>query len=288
MKFFIFNIKLRSETRRQYDGYVELFETAVKQREPIFLSSEKQAVLRENFTPSLESNTLFNKDYDNLEENLFFYGSITKFTHITNHRWLNIKTNKIEDNDEIPKDKFPNAIDINFFFFPQSHRMFVEQGKLGVKSTEKFIQQFFAKGIDPTQEHIDIHIEQSSQIIDSIKNAKELHNLEIVITPTNDDPIANDVQKFFDQDSKQSKSRSVSISYKDSEQKKGLIVTNFMTGILNLAKRNGVVTARIFDGYKKKTIKTTDHPDILEIPYEKGVEKKDIGIKIFDLYKRDE
>ena len=287
MKYYIFNVKLQSDTREGYDKYIELFTQSFENREPIYLNGDKQAVLREYFKNKLSQTTLYNKHLETIEDNIFFYGNITKFTRITNKKWINIQTNEIEENNELPKNLFPNADDVEFFFFPQIHRMFIKHGKIGAKPLNKFVNQFFAKG-EQLNEKLIIHIEQDAQAIEIIKTAQELHRLEISITPTNDDPLGVDIQKFIDKDTKDSKSKGIVICYKDSKSKQGLIFTPLMEALSFLAKKNGEIMAKIVRNGRKETINTVEHPNFIEVHKEKGMERKDIGIDIFNNYNRED
>lgn len=255
MQFYIYNIKIQSETRgleNKTQVYEEVFEKMASLKQEVKIAGETYAIC-----------SSYTKD------NEILYGSIIKFTKISGNNWVDVPSGEIENGIDIPENKYPNAKIAQFYFNTIAHRIYIDK-KLTSKQAKFFLQNAL-KSFVAQDEDLEVEIETAQDAIDEILKAKEIKSLDIVITPSNDDAISGMLEETIDDDLKKTGVAKLEQKFRPSNKNASKIQnSNFAKASLNLAKTNGNVKADIVNEHEeKKKIVTEDYPAVVNVPGKK-------------------
>lgn len=277
MRFYVINIKLRSNTRSGESAYIELFQQIYRSRIYVKVHGDNALIMRTQYREPLP------------EDATLIVGKITRFTYIDNSDWLNMDNGELES-FELDKNLFPNTKETQYFFFPREHRLVLEFNQsIGVGGVVDFLKEALLRVIDSSSEMIEVNEEQTSDIFDTIVSADKIKKLIIKISYTNQD-LTRDFEQFLDEDMRRSNTGSLTLEAKPDHN--GTINTKdseVLSGAIKLAQQNGSVQATIIPAgeRKSKRIDTTKHPyvDSVEENHE-GRVFIPLWEKIKDLYRR--
>ncbi|MEC7755251.1 MAG: DUF4747 family protein [Bacteroidota bacterium] len=240
--FYTLNIKRNKESKNTPDSYKELISVLHKTKRSINVRADQMVYLRK---------------YHDYGE--FINGVFSRFTNIDlESDWLNFETGDIATVD-IPSNVYPNWKDLEFYFFPEEHKMAVhKRQEISLNAIIKFLRG--ALNYSFPDEIITVDVVQSENIFKKIYEAKQIKRLEVHVTYTNDDLLPQ-YSKFFDDEMKDSGVHELGLVAKPDHKKDININNKILGGAIGLAKANGFVKASIVnqDG-SKEIIKTFKHP----------------------------
>jgi len=248
--FNILNIKLNTpeEFANDKEKYKNLIDNVKGRKLITKLRGDKHCIMR----------TLFHDP----EKPEIMHGEFTAFTMIETDEYLNIDTMDIEEGLEIDQNAFPNPKGLPFYFFAEFHRMIVpSKGKISLNSITKHIQESFSAVIGEDEE-VEVIQQQSHDVFEKILSAPYVRKLEISLTPTNNDPIADEFEDMFDEDVKENEiKRMDTIFWARGGKTDSFANSKIIKAQLGLAAENGQAIANIYDAEgNKETINTSKHP----------------------------
>ncbi len=252
-EYYIINLKIfyKGNKKKQYD-YLSFFKTISKYKDKIDVTKTYSALI--------ENITFYHKD--TVVGGKIVYGSnIRKLYDIT------IKDELSKDDLIDFEDKLANNKKIEFVFIPECHRMVV-RNNININTTKKILEKIILKYIE--QEKIDnleydCVIEQSNDNLRYLLK-KDIKQLRIRFSGTNNDNPSYEFARLFDDDTKESGAKQVELLY-SSENKKDsyLNITDKMKAISKLAIENGSVKITAVEGGQRRKYSTTDIPELIKI-----------------------
>lgn len=270
-RFFLFNIKLLSNTREGEMAYLDLFRYLHLKKVIADVQHDKQMILRTQFSKVVRRQTVL-------------YGKISRFTKLTGKDWINLENFEIE-NVDIPKNRFPNLKETDYIFVPSAHRFAIlKSADVGLSSANAFLKAALKKATDVGEQY-DVYLEQSSDVFEQILEAEAIERLHIEISYTNDD-IVEGAEEWMDQILKQAGIKNFTIDATADQNQNISIENQILSGALALAKSNGKAKARIVEKNKRRTVITEDHPEDFQVSYKNPDEKVDsIAAKIINEFR---
>lgn len=205
-----------------------------------------------------------------LEQDVY-HGKLVNFTDLHGKKWFDKDKNVVED-FQFDLNKFPNAKEKEFYFFPNMHRIAVisnDAPSLG--QVQKFFQYAFNKvASKKDDESVEVNIISESVIIDKIFSAKSLTSLEIHVSYSNND-LNEGYQAYIDETLKQDKVRKVDAKFTATQKNPMSLSKNGVVGgLLSLSQNNGyAVASGEIDGLKQ-TVSTQNYPKVSTIKYIEG------------------
>lgn len=255
IQFYGFNIKIQSNDRKGEGMYYSLIQSLYGEDVIGKISPEKAMMLRTQFNQEVK--------IKNSQERLL-YGKLVKFTLLEGSEWFNRREKGVGPYDA-PKDIYPNAFETDYIFIPETHRFFVKKSdKLSVSAVKTFLENSL-KQLVSSDENVLVYIMQSKDVIDRIIESESIKSLDIDLSYTNDD-IGDLAQELMDDLLKEGFIGSASFKLRPNEKDELNSEAKMVRGLLEVAKDNGTVTARIVEEGKKQTIKTKDHPEVIPVP----------------------
>lgn len=217
--------------------------------------------------------------FDHMHNRKIVYGTITKFDSLN-------AIDFVDDNNQptgygIPENQRARLNEYEFIFVPECHRFaLIKSGKLR-ESIKKVGRSF--RGIEvlmveslknfvPEGTEVHASLELKSDVFEEIFNSRLL-DLKFKLSYTNDD-LNEEHAELFDDLLKES--QVASFSGKMKPDANGEINTDgkLVSGILQLAKQNGVFEAEVKpENAKKKRIRSEDHPLVEEIKIKDPVDR---------------
>ncbi len=265
--FFGVNIRLKSKNRKGDSAYIEIINKIAE------LGYEKISVDK-----AITIRTLFKKTgIFKGGSHVFFHGKITKFTFLDGGNWLNLKNKDLQTYDP-PINLYPNASDTDFVFIPSAHRFFIRiNNKISLISLMKFLSAALNTVVF-SDEIFEVTMIQSQDIIDEIISSKKLKRLQVNISYTNDD-LGDIAEIDIDELLRSAHVGNLDMILKPDQHEFLDTKSNFLKGVLKIAKDNGTAEASIenIDG-KTFKINTNEHPERFQIVSEK---EEDIPLNIF-------
>lgn len=215
-----------------------------------------------------------------------FYGIITKYVSLNDIKFYDTITGRLLEHP-IPDNVEGRVNDYEFLFFPKYHRFaFIRTGKLKEEIDRKGapLQKFkeivkiaFENGlVAPSTAVVDIV--QEDFIFEKIFE-NDLLSLEVRVSYTNDEA-GKEAKKLMHDLLEDGQIGSFFARLKPDNS--GVIDTtaDLPKGLLDLAKENGEVKARILEGDREVTIKSIDFPKIVPIEAE-FEERENTFLKFF-------
>ena len=127
--------------------------------------------------------TQHSKEIDNQK---ILYGKISRFTNLDSDDWIDLDKMEIAS-FEIPENLFPNLKETEYFFIPKAHRFCMKKSQaLSVTQVEEFFNKVLKECLK-TGEEFEVCIEQDSDTIQQILNARAIRRVEVEISYTNND-----------------------------------------------------------------------------------------------------
>lgn len=206
-------------------------------------------------------------------ENIY-YGIITKYVSLNDIKFYDTNTGNLLEHP-IPDNVEGRVNDYEFLFFPEYHRFaFIRIGKLNeeIERTGAPLQKFreivkiaFDNGLVPPRKTI-VEIVQEDFIFEKIFE-NDLLSLEVRVSYTNDETNLEAKKLMHDllEDG-----RIGNFFARLKPDNSGVINTeaDLPKGLLDLAKENGEVKAKIVEDDKELTIKSKDFPKTVPIQVE--------------------
>lgn len=257
-KYFGFNIKIQPNERNNNSVYKQVIKDLFTKDIIAQVGGEKAVTLRTQFSTEIPLKS---------KTETVYYGKITRYTTLDGKNWYD-KTKKDFVNFEIPLDLFPNGFETDYVFIPAAHRFYIRvNAKVGVNAVQKYLLLALPQVLQ-SPETFTVNIIQSQDVIEKILQSKELDSLKVALTYTNDD-IGDEAQQLMDDLLKDGNIGEFIGAFKPDNT--GNLNTNsqFIRGVLELAKENGVAEAVIRDdnGRKQKII-TDVYPEKIVIKSE--------------------
>ncbi|SHL67603.1 protein of unknown function [Chitinophaga jiangningensis] len=261
VKYYVFNIKLRSNLRSGTEAYKNMFIELFRKKIMKPVPHDKEMILRTQFLKVNEGKE-------------FFTGKISKFTKIDNKDWINLDNLEIEE-VAIPANRFPNLKETDYVFVPSAHRFaIVKKVEVTVPSVLAFLtdalQEIIMEG-----EYVDVIVQQANNVFEEILNANSIEKLKIEISYTNDD-IVEGAEEFMDELLKGAGIGKLTIEAKADHNRNINVTSEVIGGALLLAKSNGSVEAKIVDNQnKKQLLRTEEYPEEFVTTYLDAFEESD-------------
>ena len=250
-KYYGFNLKVLSNERKGTEMYEKLIKDLFYKDIVAIVGGEKAMTLRTQFSNDIPLKNRTEK---------IFYGNITRYTTLDGKNWYD-KTKKDFVNYEMPLGIFPNGFETEYIFIPAAHRFFIRvDAKVSVSVVERYLLQAIPEVLLP-KEDFSVNIIQSQDVIEKIINSKELNQLKVEISYTNDD-IGKEAQELMDKLLKKGQIGRLDATLRPDQT--GVLDTNsdFVRGVLELAKENGSAEASIKDANGRKAkVKTSNYPE---------------------------
>lgn len=258
-KFFGLNIKLQSNEREGEEAYIDLITEAYKKSEPIRVGGERAIMFKSMF----EKELIFKR-----KKHSVLYGKLVRFTLLESENWYFLNEKELGPY-EVPKDRFPNGFECDYVFIPVVHRFYFAISKLSPNIVSKFLYKSL-KNVAGLREEIVINLIQSSDTFEQIINASSLLSLDIRLTYTNAD-IGGPAKELIDRLLKESNSGVVDTSLRPDHNEQLNAQSDYITGMLELARENGEARATIKNDFGRKTIiKTINHPEKRPVTVKEG------------------
>lgn len=200
-----------------------------------------------------------------------YCGQLVNFTDLRGKKWFDKDKNVVVD-FYFDLNKFPNAKEIDFYFFPKYHKIAVIGDKgPSLKQVQTFFQQAFNKVVmQEFNESVEVNIVTDSVAIDKIFENRKLTSLEIHVSYSNND-MNDGYQALIDNEMKKGNVRKVNAKFSATPKvpmslnKEGVI-----GGFLGLAQNNGyAIASGEFDG-KTQKVSTQDYPLISIVSHKVG------------------
>ena len=247
-KFYVLNVKLRSNERSGTDAYLDIFQDIYRHKTMGNLRGVRSVILRTQFKTEVEGEKIL-------------YGKIGRFTKLESDEWLNVQ-NLEKEHVELPAGLFPNLNETDYYWIPQAHRFIIRKKSGGptVSNAVSFLNDAIKKHISAT-EQFEVAVETSRDEVEKIFNS-QVRRLEIEISYTNQDT-NEETAKFIDDQLKTGNVGKYKMIVTPDQNENLSFDSKILKGALELAKSNGKAIASIRDGEKKsyRTVKTSDHPE---------------------------
>jgi hypothetical protein len=250
-KYYGFNVKILSNERSGTEMYESLIKDMFFKDIVAIVGGEKAMTLRTQFSTDipLKKKTV-----------RMYYGNITRYTTLDGKNWYD-KTKKDFTSFEVPLNIFPNGFETEYVFVPDAHRFFIRvNSKVSITAVERYLIKAIPEIIS-SKEDFSVNIIQSQDVIEKIINSKELNFLKVEISYTNDD-IGDAAQELMDRLLKNGQVGKLDAIFKPNQT--GVLDTSsqFIRGVLELAKENGNAEASIRNANgKKERVVTSDYPE---------------------------
>ncbi|TGK82995.1 DUF4747 family protein [Leptospira montravelensis] len=266
------NIKFIGTKVENYD-YLNFFQKLVTKAIPIEVSSGIYLWFRKPTKIEYKEGTIIT-------------GKFSRFTKIEGKNWIDINKNESIEM-KLREGIYPNHYETEYIFIPSAHRVVFKRNR-GI--TINMIQKSILPLIEKKElgvENFSVNIENNSDYISEILDAKSIFNLEFKITPSNLD-ILDEASQFID--SELHKGNIGYIQGKIEARGGGSIdgtSSKLVNGLLGSAKSNGQLTAKIEDSEGKiKRIKTEQYPRKFTVEYlESENEYLEILKKILSIFR---
>lgn len=264
------NVVLYPEKRQSIQRYIELFAEIFDTKIAVNTYAEKITQME-----SLD-----------LDEGVYF-GKLVNFTDLKGKKWFDKDANAVE-NFEFNLNKFPNAKEKEFYFFPSIHRIAIlGKDSPSLSQMQKFFQQAFAKVVDSKyDEAVEVNIITDSVVLDKIYASPKLVSLEVHVSYSNND-LNEDYQALIDDQLKEQDVRNFKSTVSGTSNTPLKIKKkSFLGGLLGLTQNNGYAIAKgDFDGVYQ-TVSTRDYPLGCKVTSTENGFKAALKQKIFSLLNR--
>lgn len=205
-----------------------------------------------------------------------YFGVISKYISLDDVEW--VEENDTPVNYTIPENVNGRTASYEFVFYPKGHRFaFIKRGKIEqntsrgpapLKAILSYVKNIVDLVLDTENKFCEVNIVQSDQIFDEIFSS-EVKSLDLTVSYSNPG-LGDDHDETMDEYLRKAhvgKTRVVM-----SPDSTGVINTDaiFTRGLLNLAKENGKVKAKVETSEGTKFINTESHPDVNQITIEKN------------------
>ena len=246
--YLILNIKLISNRRKGENAYREIFRDLYENKITQDVGRGKKAFLRTMFPAQVGKES-------------YYYGKITRFTHLENDNWVNIITRE-ETTFPLEDGLFPNRQETEYVFIPQKHRFALKlSSEFSINNARDFFVKALKLVVDPDEDY-NVVIQQSKDIFSAIYNADKVEKLTISVSYTNSDNIEDSYGEWLDDQLRESNIKETTTTYEAAKGETINIETPLIKGGLELAVENGEVEASIRDQMgRHKKIVTKDHPE---------------------------
>jgi hypothetical protein len=205
-----------------------------------------------------------------------FFGVISKYISLDDVEW--VEENDTPVNYSVPDNVNGRTASYEFVFYPKTHRFaFIKRGRIEqnssrgpapLKAIVHYVKNAVDLMLDIENKFCTVNIVQSDQIFDEIfsSNVKSLDLTVSYSNPGLDDDHDETMDEYL-RKAHAGKTRVVM-----SPDSTGVIDTDaiFTRGLLNLAKENGKVKAKVETSEGTKLINTESHPDVNQITIEKS------------------
>lgn len=221
--------------------------------------------------------SMYNLERSNPLEGI--HGTIFRFLNIDPHEtWLDLtnkqpieQTEEGEDNEvtlNVPDHLKPNLRQIPYIFYPQKHRLFFDNKDLQPSSAQKlFTRLFSSKELFKAFGHVDVYVESSKEVIESILAIPHKQKISVHITRPNNDDMSEQAKRILDKiDHQNAKALNQELVAANAD---GLKPDEETIILIEAARSNGSVKAEGYDeNHKKIERSTVDHPLIEKAYYD--------------------
>lgn len=247
----IINVVLYPVENQRIEKYIELIDSIYRDRQAVNTFADRYTTIR-----SLYYST----------NSMCIYGEFSNAAYFDpESNAINRKTNEIVPAN-IDPDKGLGLKTWKYYFFPQYHRLIIDDSNSSESQIMKFlnvaINNYYAK------EDFAINTEKDLEFIDHIINSNALTKLYVRISYSNNGNY-DDWKGLIDQQLKSSKAKTAQIQFSGSKKNPIMIAdSDMIKGFVELSASNGYAEATETDsiGVSRK-IKTIDHPMVRRIDF---------------------
>lgn len=210
---------------------------------------------------------------EDIEEGIL-YGIITKYVSLDGIKFYDTLTGKLLEHP-IPENVEGRVNDYEFLYFPRFHRFaFIRTGKLNdeIERTGAPLQKFreivgiaFQNGLEEPGE-VHVEIAQEDFVFEKIFQ-NDLISLEVRVSYTNDEA-GEEAKRLMHSLLANGKIGQFFARLKPDNTGKINTEADLPKGLLDLARENGEVKARIIENDEETTIKSSDFPKVVPIQIE--------------------
>lgn len=191
--------------------------------------------------------------------------------------WLDLKKGEtiVDSNGQpipqVDESKRPNAKEIEFVFYPNGHRLFINIDKISAKSAQNFLAGLFLNSdLQSKYGVVDVEVETSAEAIEKILKIPSLSKLEIIFSRPNDDDLNETEERVMERIKGQNIRRLKHEIATDADD--GIVPDEETIALMNIAVSNGKVKAEGYAGEEKVTESTETHPYIERRKFDPSVQ----------------
>jgi hypothetical protein len=249
--FYCLNIRLLSSDRKASEAIPGIMENLRRKKIWKKTKGETRIMIR----------SIWPVEYE--EEN-FFGGYFSKFTHLSGD-WLNFD-NMEPEKIQVPKNRFPNLRDSDFYFIPSIHRIFIEKSShTSLFSIMSFLEQSLNEFAKPG-EQVKVVMENSEALLEKIYTAKAVRKLNISVTYSNDDDYDESVAAM-DRFLRKGHVGTAKMNFSpDASDDLAVRESPLLYGLVGLAKNNGDIDSTIINTEgKREKVMSSRYPKIFRV-----------------------
>ena len=269
----VINIKLHSNTRSGATAYEQIIRELFESKASWDARGDSRMIFRTQFTTKIGENDVI-------------YGKLARFTHLDSNAWLNFDNLEIE-NFEIPKNKFPNLRETDYYFIPEAHRLCIRisQSFGSIYGVARHIAPAL-QSVLGSEEEIFVDVEHDMNEFEEILMAKVIEKIEVDISYSNHD-LNEESAQLIEAEIKKMGASKIKLSAQSEKGGTLSLESSLLDGSLGLARSNGEVIATVIDlNDKRKKIVTKSFPK--RVPLQSEDEDSiptDVFHKIMNLFR---
>ncbi len=211
----------------------------------------------------------------NFNKGEVYYGVISKFLRKDGIEWVETDSEDVVDYS-IPDNIDGRKASYEFVFHPAKHKFaFIKKGRIDpdtkrrgapLKIIVNILKIGFDLILDAEKKECEVNIVQSDQIFDEIFS-NPVKSLDVTVSYSNPG-LGEDHEKTMDEFLRKSHIGKTRINMQPDSTGSIETDTTFTKGLIDLARQNGKVKAKIETQGGVKTINTEDHPEVTEATIE--------------------
>lgn len=257
ISFYVINVKLQStkEGEERQEAYLDLFRRLRERRVHLRVSKDRHVAIFDLFEDKLSNGTTYLRG--KIGKGIFF-DKVGTSLHIPS------STSEREDAD---RDRIRQIKVAPFIFIPLAHRFCLLRQK-PVPLTVNDAAHYLKNALEQVKDKDDlvlVEVENDNMAIEQILAAEAVHRLDYNVSYTNDD-FSGAMGKQLEERLKRSRIGKLRVSASADHHGK-LEVKNeeLLQGGIELARRNGSVSAKVTEDGAKKWVSTVRQPLVVNL-----------------------
>lgn len=214
---------------------------------------------------------------DSIGNDEAFYGVISKYVSLDDLEWVEGVSDEPVDYN-VPDDVRGRKATYEFVFYPASHKFaFIKKGRIDqevqrrgapLKSIIHILKLAFDLILESENKSSEINIVQSDQIFEQIFS-NVVKSLDLTVSYSNPG-LADDHEQIMDDYLRDANIGKARVTMQPDSTGEIDTDATFTRGLIDLARENGRVRARIETDEGERTINTEDHPEVTSVTVERS------------------